>query len=302
MELSFRSLFKDASGIEYCVLRNDGADCLCLQGGSELKGRIRSAYRSAALFFENSPDNFLKPLSLNESEGRVNALFSNVEAGRLERFLKVVSPEWQYTAGRRTGRALRLIQGEPLSEEHLKKAQDRQAAFMEKLADYVGNKPHFIDDAFAMEALSQRYDNFTLFKPVWRYGMLRHDKIYITSSGDIVLLPSSSGGPGDICEDFALLECESAGVYPLYCAGVVDGYFSGKIPSKFWLHFAMYSALYSLWRCARKARRDESLQKTMQQEYDRIRLDFANFKKPVPNWYSSAEVKAARETAVQKAL
>ncbi len=302
MQLSFRKLFTDARGTDYSVIKNAGADCLCLQGTKENAGRIRTAFKSAACFAPRVPLSFPAPLSFTEADDRVSALFSNIDAGPLTVFLRVTAREWQYAAGLRTGRALHDMQSPDLSPKELQRAQKRQRGFMERIAFYVRSCPHFKGDAAAMNALSLRYDHFTLFRAVQRYGMLKPGRIFITADGTPVLLPSTSFGPGCLSEDFALLELDGAGLYPLFCAGVIDGWFSGRVPGAFWMHFALQSALYSLWRLGRRAAADPKAAARWQLEYDRVCADFAGFKHPVPKWYQEEETKAIRALVHRRGL
>jgi len=296
MQLSYRKLFTDLHQIDYSVVRNGSTLYLCLQGELSLQKRLHKAFKSAELFYPLIPENTYKPISFaNEERNNLStALFLNVEGGFISDFFKVVPKEWQYACGKKTGRALNLMH----SAEAVSKPQNakkRHASFMEKLAEYVAYLPHFKNDRYAMDALSSRYDNFSLFKPVMRYGALRHQKLMISRDSQILFLPSSAYGPGDCCEDFALLEFESAGLYPVFCAGVIDGYFSGLVPSKFWMHFALYSALYSLWKAGKYAQRGKDQKIKMQLNVDRIAEDFNHFEKPVPNWYLSDEVQKIKE-------
>ena len=110
----------------------------------------------------------------------------------------------------------------PLSKAQSEKAVNRHESFMENLAEYISALPHFKNDKYALEAISQRFDNFSVFRTVMRYGSLNHGKVLITRDSSLILLPSYTYGPGDACEDFAMLEFETAGLYPLFCAGAGD--------------------------------------------------------------------------------
>ena len=173
---------------------------------------------------------------------------------------------------------------------------------MEHLATYVADLPHFKNDRFALDALSSRYDHFRIYTAVLRYGSLKHQKLMLTKDSSLILLPSYAFGPGDMCEDFASLECECAGLYPVLCAGVIDGYFNEQVPVKFWIQFALYSALYSLWKCGVYAKQSTDMMVKMQLNCDRIREDFNDFKNPIPSWYSDPLIKDLRKEALKLAF
>lgn len=299
MQIGFRKLFTDKNSIEYSVVKTGSTQCLCLQSDRKKLARVKKAYLSSKCFYPASPENFFEALSVNEvvSQNLVNALFTHVESGFLADFLAVVPKEWYYATGKKLGRVLRNLHTVSLTEKQKAKAQSRHNKFMEHMATYISSLPHFKNDKYAIDAISSRYDNFKIFRSAMRYGSFKHQQIMITHDSTLLLLPSYTFGPGDICEDFAMLECESAGLYPILCAGVIDGYFSGVIPSKFWMHFALYSALYSLWKCGTKAKESKQMYIKMQMNSDRIREDFNNFLKPVPNWYTNPELAAIKEKA-----
>lgn len=304
MQLTYRSLFKDANDIEYSVIKTQGTNCLCLQGDQKCLSRLKKSYLSGQHFFSRAPENTFEALSVNEDrQSKIStALFAYTDCGFLSDYLKVASNEEQYACGKKLGRALNLIHGSLLNERTLKKAQLRHGTYLEHLALYMGEYPHFRNDRYALDAISMRYDKLKLYRGVIRYGSLKHEKILVSRDYSVMLLPSYSFGPGDLCEDFASLETESAGVYPIFCAGVIDGYFKSVVPPAFWIHFALYSALYSLWKCAQKAYKDHSLFDAMQENYDRICSDFDNFTRPIPTWYTTPLVKSTRKKAIRLGL
>lgn len=302
MQLSYRHLFTDENQVEFSVLKTENTNCLCLQGDRKVLPRIKKAYKSAQFFFPNVKDNFFEPISINPLSDNVSALFSYRQSGALSDFLRVVPEHWQYATGKKLGRALKEMHSASLTEKQIERAKTRHSSYLNRIASYVADLPHFKNDRYAMEAISTRYDYFSVFRPVMRYGSLKHQKILITSDSTLLLLPSYSYGPGCMCEDFASLECETAGLYPVFCAGVIDGYFSSVVPTKFWMHFALYSALYSLWKCGLKAKTGKQMHILMQQNSDRIREDFSNYTKPIPIWYTNENIEKIREKSIRQAL
>lgn len=294
MQLSYKTLFRTRSGVEYLSIRNATENCLCLQGGRSCFARIRKAYHSAEVFSPLAPADFPAPLSLYKNQNTATALFENIDGGMLEDFLGCVSKAQQYAAGQRAGRLLHTMHEAELSAPELEHARRRQERFMYRLAEYL-QSGRFDNDNFAIDALGQRHDHFNLWRAVMRTGSFRHDRIMVRPDGGIIFLPGENYGPGDLCEDFALLEIITAGEWPLFCAGAIDAYFSFRIPADFWLHFAMHCALQSLWRLSRMAGKDRRRFAMMQLQSDRVRKDFENFKKPIPAWYLADEVNATRK-------
>ncbi len=302
MQLSYRKLMTLGAGLEYAVVKTAGAESLCLQGILAQQKKIKRAISCAEDLGLNHPEYMPKFLSCSQQGPIASALFTHLDAGLMSDFLSSMPKVWHYASGRQAGRALSALQEGALTARQQEKALKRQMQFMERIADYVGNQPHFKGDYLALDAIAARHDHFTMFRPVLRYGMLRHDRLLVTREVEVKFLPSPFFGPGDVCEDFACLECQSAGRFPLFCAGFIDGYFKGRVPPGFWVTFAMQSALYAMWRLGRRVRQRQASLEHMQLKFDRIRADFEDFKKPVPLWYRAEEVRQIRLACQKKGL
>ncbi len=302
MRLSYRTLFKTPSGLEYLHLQGGGKDILSVQGAVSAEGRIRRVYACGMRLLQASPDSSLNPVACVGNADGFNAVFEGVLGGPLREFLRHAPASLQYAQGKRTGRLLRAFHSGPLSVRQRKKASDRQSKLLERLALYISSMPHFNGDEAAVKLISSRFGHYDCNRPCMRFGQLRHDRIYVKGDLSIVFLPSSTLGPGDASEDFALMECMSAGIFPIFCAGVVDGYFQGEIPADFFSDLALQSALYALWKCGKYASASPKAFKLMQREFDRIAADFSLFKESIPLWYVAGATQKARQEALRSGL
>ena len=299
MRITFRTLFKTPSGLEYLYLSKGPNDMLCVQGSQALEGRIRRVYSCGLRLYEAAQDVSLQPVSCVSTKYGFNAVFEGSLGGPLREFLKHAPAVVQYAQGKRIGRILKAFHSLPLSKLQEEKAHKRQSSFLERLAQYISSMPHFKGDSQAIDVISKRFGNYDCYRMCMRYGQLRHDRIFVRPDFGAVLLPSSTSAPGDICEDFALMECMSAGMYPLCCAGIIDGYFQGNVPKDFFAGMALHSALYSLWKCGKLASVSSKAYQLMQGEFDRIVADFRGFKEYVPLWYSAYETKKVKDDAIR---
>lgn len=299
MRITFRTLFKTPSGLEYIYLRKDQNDMLSVQGRADCTDRIRRVYNNGLRLYEAASDVSLQPVSCVSTKEGANAVFEGVLGGPLREFLRHAPGSVQYAQGKKIGRVLKAFHSLPLSKIQQEKAHKRQRAFLERLAQYISSMPHFNGDAQAINAISKRFGKYDCYRTCMRYGQLRHDRIYVRPDFGAVLLPSSTEGPGDICEDFALMECMSAGMFPLCCAGVIDGYFQGDVPDEFFQGLALQSALYSLWKCGKYAAISAKAYDLMQGEFNRIQTDFNGFKDTKPKWYYAQATIKAREEAIR---
>ena len=124
MQLTYKKLFTDENEVEYCVVKTDSTQCLCLQGKSQLLPRIKKAFLSAKTFYPQATDSFFEPLSVNttSTDGIVNALFTNVDASFVKTFLQMAPLEWQYSTGKKLGRILKELHSVHLTDTQKKKA------------------------------------------------------------------------------------------------------------------------------------------------------------------------------------
>lgn len=302
MLFNFQKFLTLPSGLEFLVMHTGSNDFLCIQGTTALKDRVKRAYVCGQRLKQADPENALTPLSYGEEPRQVNAVFEGSCGGLLQRFLKMVPPPMQYAQGKRVGRVLKAFHDQTLNAHQLKRADLRQEKFLERLASYISSMPRFVHEQDAIDAISRRFGSYGCFRPTMRYGQLRADRICVRQDFSAVLLPSCVCGPGDICEDFALLETMNAGSFPCYCAGVLDGYFVGEIPAAFWISFALQSALYSLWRCGKTAAISKRAFTLMQAESQRIADDFNGFKDPIPKWYLSKALNKVKAEALKAGL
>ena len=302
MHLTYKTLSVDEHGIELSLLKNEGAEFFVFQGGQHNRRRLRRSFRSAMTFFGVAPDYFLKPVSFNDGEQLVTALYSHVSAGELQSFLSGSRDFMQYAIGKRAGRALLALHGVHLDQELRQRAQARQERCREKFTTYLTRMERIPDDGATVDAIGARFDSFSMYKPVMRYGGFKVSNLLLTSDLGVVFKPSATFGPGDVCEDLALAACENSGAYPCFVAGVIDGYFAHKVNPGFFMSFAMYCAINSLYRCSSRAARDAAEHERMLAQSRQIQADFQNFKTPVPSWYGHKRVKNARQLCQRKSL
>ena len=179
MFLSYKKLCVDVHHVEYAIVKSAKTECLCLQAPLTEGGRLKKGFRGMQFFYSLDKEHIFEPLSICEDDDKqiINALYSYTGSELLQDFLKVVPIAWHYASGKRLGRILRTLHDGSLSQSDEQKAQDRHNAFMERLAEYIGKLAHFKNDRYALEAISTRYDHFSLYKSCMRYGAFRHQKI-----------------------------------------------------------------------------------------------------------------------------
>ncbi len=294
MKLIYKTLDVDEFGVECKVLRSQSSNFYVYQTNLENKARVKRAFNGACFFYKYAKDVFLEPISYNEQDDIATALYTYISSGKLSDFLDNAPDHMQYAIGKKCGRSLGVLHAIPLSEVQKQKAHKHIEKTKEKLYTYLTSLERMPNDGETIEAIGDRFDLFSVLKPVMRYGAFKADHILITKDMDIIFTPSSSYGEGDICEDFALLACEHSGNYPCFVAGAIDGYFGLKIPTQFYLGFALHCAFNSLYRCALRSQINAQEKIRMQEQSMRIQLDFLSFNTPIPDYLQSQRVKDAR--------
>lgn len=294
MKLIYKTLDVDEFGIECKVLRSQSSNFYVYQTDLDNKARLKRAFKGARFFYKYAKEVFLEPISYNEQDGIATALYTYISSGKLNDFLDKAPDHMQYAMGKKSGRALSALHTIPLSNKQKQKATLHIEKTKQKLYTYLTSLDRMPNDGETIEAIGDRFDLFSVLKPVMRYGAFKADHILISKDMDIIFTPSSSYGEGDICEDFALLACEHSGNYPCFVAGAIDGYFGLKIPSQFYLGFALHCALNSLYRCALRSQINDKEKQRMQEQSLRIQLDFLSFNTPIPDYLQSQRVKEAR--------
>ncbi|MCR5084558.1 MAG: hypothetical protein K6A65_03540 [Succinivibrionaceae bacterium] len=303
MDIAYKLLKTDEHGLEYRRIRAMDRMCLVIQGDRRAQRRISQGFKSARLFYPDARDHVLEPISCEERDGVVSAAYGSGDIILMEEFLRGADALWQYVMGKRAGRALLQAHTHAVDERLTKRAALRQKRSIDRIAEYLSSLPHVEHDEAAVSAISRRQDHLRLYKAVMRYGAFRIDNLAVSAEDRVVkLLPSPAYGMGDLSEDFVLLECEDAGRYPLFCAGVIDAYFSQNVPPQFWLQYAMQCALYSVWRCGRRIRKCPAARGAMQAQSDRICADFRSFSRPVPAWYGGDGLLEVRDQALRRGL
>lgn len=304
MEVSYRSIAKLGSSLSLDVVSSQSGAYLVLQGTQQDKRRLRRIKRASAIFKEAKAP-LLDLVSADFDNPFPSLLFKYENIGPLQQFFEQASPLDCYKSGLDTGRALHLLHEVKPPGSLLKNAVAPEIRNLKKLTGYLGSRYRFHDEKETLDALTSRFKTFQADRLGLRFGNLLLEDLFLTAEGELRMLPKASFKVGDPAEDLASLCADASVLSPHFCAGVIDGCFGNRIPLRFWLSFAMYTALISLCRYASEIERyGISSQKGQIALFKsrQLRADYANFNKPYPVWYVSDEVLQLRARALQKGL
>lgn len=295
MQLSYKLLHHDEYGVECLLLKSPSANFFVYQAHDKEVKRVKRAYKGAKFFYHGAPHAILEPISYNLKNNLASALYNYVSAGNLNDFLSASPNYMHYAIGKKCGRTLYAMHQISLSSKQKMLASKHLDKIKDQFFTYLNKLPRMPNDGITIDAILSRLGNLKIKKPIMRYGAFKVENILLSDDFSVIFKPSATFGEGDPSEDFAYLSCENSDKYPCFIAGAIDGYFGMRIPTSFYLNFAMYCALNSLYRCAHKAQRDLKTKLRMQEQSLRIQKDFANFTIPIPCYLQSAEVQLARQ-------
>jgi aminoglycoside phosphotransferase (APT) family kinase protein len=110
----------------------------------------------------------------------------------------------------------------------------------------------------------------------------------IDAQGTLTIIDFDRDDYGDPWEEFnRIVWC--AQVAPYFASGMVDGYFAGKVPAKFWQLLALYicsNTLSSLPWAIPFGEKEISVMRNQQAE---VLAWYDNMKREVPSWYVTEE-------------
>ena len=312
MQIKYKTLCKDNFGIEFKLISGLGANYIAQVGDVGSIRRIKKSYIFAKRCMDNLHEHALEPLSFDVSDsGIVSALYRQKDVAMLETFLNQANDLWQYIVGKRLGRVLYLLHHSPLVEKDKIRAQRRSERIIDTLALYLEKKHmRFENDSTLIEAISMRLGNMQHTKDVLILGLISLNNLFLSHDGIIVIKPTYNFSIGDYTEDLASLTNECAKNYPLFVSGAIDGYFGVNIPSKFYVNYALYSAINVITRGYNKVlsqkNRDLKLCREIYDNYvekiDFLNFQFDDFKKPIPKFLLTNKLLKIRQQCLESGL
>lgn len=312
MQIKYKTLCADSFGIEFKLISSTDANYIAQVGDESEFIRIKKSYIFAKRCMDNLCEHSLEPLSLDVSDnGIVSALYRQKDVAMLEFFLNHANDLWQYVVGKRLGRVLYLLHHSKLIEKDKIRAQRRSEKIIDTLALYLEKKHmRFENDSALIEAISMRLGNLKHTKDVLLLGLVSLNNLFLSHDCTIVLKPTYNFAIGDYTEDLASLTNECAQSYPLFVAGAFDGYFGMHIPTKFYVNYALYSAINVITRgytkVGAKKNKGLNLGKKVYDSYvekiDFLNYQFDDFKKPIPKFLLTNKLLNIRKQCLEKGL
>jgi len=225
---------------KYCVTDREGRRYLLRIAPEERKARVESTFKNMQTVSELGIP-MCKSLEWGECEEGIYVLQTWIDGFDAESVVSDMSSEEQYGYGMKAGEILRRIHSVPVpSGEHNWEAYFNRK-IDRKLAQY-NNCPLKHSGGEKMIAYIQENRHLLAGRSVtYQHGDYHIGNMMIDREGQLVVIDFDKDDCGDPWEEFnRIVWC--AQTAPAFARGMVDGYFDGSVPEKFWRLLALYIA------------------------------------------------------------
>lgn len=268
---------------KYCVTDEMGQRYLLRIAPIERRERVESTFKNMQKVAELGIP-MSRSLEWGECEEGVYVLQTWIDGVDAESFVSAMPTEKQYAYGVEAGRILCRIHsiaappGEHNWERYFNQKIDRKLAAYsdcplkypngEKMISYIEENRYLLAD-----------------RPVtYQHGDYHIGNMMIDREGQLVIIDFDKDDCGDAWEEFnRIVWC--AQVAPAFARGMVDGYFNGSVPEKFWRLLALYIANNTLsslpWAIPFGQREIDVM---LKQGSDVLRW-YDGMTNPIPMWY-----------------
>lgn len=273
---------------KYCALTADGQKYLLRLSPverAERKGReFAQTQRVAQLGIP-----MCKPIECGICEQGFYSLQSFIEGEDAEPYIARLTPREQYAYGLDAGRILARIHTIPAPDDVPSWSERFNAKIDRKIRMYTECSLKY--EQGESEMLSYIAQNRHLLdgRPqTYQHGDYHIGNMMVDKKGTLTIIDFDRDDYGDPWEEFnRIVWCAQAA--PHFASGMVDGYFDGSIPTKFWQLLALYicsNTLSSLPWAIPFGEKEISVMKKQQAE---VLAWYDNLNKIVPTWYRKKE-------------
>lgn len=230
--------------LKYCVVDESGCRYLLRVSSADRKERVEKTYNRMQKVAELTIP-VCRSIEWGECDEGVYILQTWIDGDDAEKVIPALPEDRQYSYGLDAGRSLRAIhsilptEGEHNWEEYFNRKIDR------KLAGYV-ECPLKHPGGELMIDYIQANRGLLAGRPVtYQHGDFHIGNMMVDTAGNLVIIDFEKDDYGDPWEEFnRIVWCAQAA--PTFARGIVDGYFNGQIPDKFWKLLALYIATNTL--------------------------------------------------------
>lgn len=226
-----------------------------------------------------------EPVEFGLCNEGVYSLQKWIEAIDLQEFLPSLSYDGRYTYGVEAGKTLNQLHRLPASQ-HL---DSWEPVFCKKAEEliwrYLKAPVQFSKLQILINFIRENTRYMAGHPRVYLHGDYHVGNLMLGGSGKLYNIDFSSGICCDPWMDFGCIAV-SASEWPGFACGMIDGYFDGDIPAKFWVLLAVYTC-YQLLRFFKSSRRIQNLncQRKVLSLCENMLHWYDNMHLTIPTWY-----------------
>ena len=228
------------------------------------------------------------PIEFGECDEGVYMLLSWIDGPDAEEAIPMLPKAKQYDYGLDAGRILRKLHSLPAPEG----AEDWAVRFNKKidrkLAMYKSCPLKYENDAPFLRHIEKSRHLLAGRPQSYQHGDYHIGNMMIDGNGILQIIDFDRDDYGDPWEEFnRIVWCAQAS--PAFAAGMVDGYFDGKVPMEFWQLLALYICSNTLSSLPWAIPFGDGEIATMRKQAAEILDWYDNLNTAVPSWYRSGK-------------
>lgn len=267
---------------KYWLKMKDGSSFLMRVGKPILYPKYQQVYNSLNDLASLDEKGIPKAYYLTKTVDSATLVVSYTEGHSLDTVLPKASRKEQESLGAAVGELLAAIHS--LTPESLGDIDSYEVSFKKTISAYIDLALYLPGEKETISyILANMHDVMYGNGQSYVHGSLLPRHIVLKSDGKIGFINFMNSGIFEPFYDFSSLETECAKDYPAFAKALMDSYFKGNPPARFFIALAFYSALEVLKEdvelCA-KGKSEEA-----EAKFAKLVSDFSSFADPIPLWY-----------------
>ena len=269
---------------KFCAVTTDGQKYLLRISPAERLERKRWEYEKMQEVAQLGVP-MCQPLEFGTCNQGVYAIQSWVDGEDAESSILSMEQDRQYRYGLDAGRILARMHSIPAPADAPEWERRFNAKIDRKIAMYenCALKYQSGGDAF-MEYIVQNRQLLAGRPQSYQHGDYHIGNMMIDQKGKLMIIDFEKQDYGDPWEEFNRIVW-SAQAAPAFASGMVDGYFGGTVPEKFWRLLALYICSNTLGSLPWAIPFGEKEIQVMQHQAAQVLAWYNGMKNVVPSWY-----------------
>lgn len=224
------------------------------------------------------------PLEFSLQEEGVCTILSWIDGYDAEEYIPTLPLTEQYRLGLDAGRILQKMHTIPASADPEDWALRFGKKIDRKLAMYAACSLKYEGDEAFLRYLEQNRHLLKNRPQSYQHGDYHIGNMMVTPDGQLTVIDFEKDDYGDPWEEFNRIVW-SAQAAPRFAAGMVDGYFDGRVPMEFWKLLALYVCSNTLGSLPWAVSYGEKEIRVMRNQAAQVLQWYDNMTDPVPRWY-----------------